>query len=154
MKYIIEFEDEPSFCDGETVRYKCLSAKWWSASDLLINRLEPLTKDSAYQKGYEEGFAEGRKRAELQGESDYDTGYNAGFNAGQMDVSTKTNTETVRETLYMLIDMIDYYKRITSLPDCNTCAFKNEYGICPKPGEQTRINCAYWNENKEGGQNG
>lgn len=39
-------------------------------------------------------------------------------------------------------ELYAFYKRIAALPDCNTCTGKGDWcHLCPKPGEQTRINC-------------
>ena len=38
-------------------------------------------------------------------------------------------------------DCIDYYLRVKSYPDCNTCGIRKECQYCPDLGEQTRINC-------------
>lgn len=36
------------------------------------------------------------------------------------------------------------FKRITSLPDCNTCEKKHDCEYCPELGEPTRLNCPLW----------
>lgn len=55
-----------------------------------------------------------------------------------------TNAEEIKSTLYGLIDMIDYYERVASLPDCNDCGGNNMCMYAPKPGQQVRINCPLW----------
>lgn len=56
--------------------------------------------------------------------------------------------------IYELMDLRDYYKRITALPDCNTCQRKHyncEY--IPRAGQTVRINCPlYLKETKEAKQ--
>ena len=54
----------------------------------------------------------------------------------------------VRSILYGLIDMIDYYNRITRLPDCNDCGKRSVCKYIPEPGEHVRINCPLWSEEK------
>lgn len=49
--------------------------------------------------------------------------------------------------LSFVAECVYYYDRVTSYPDCNTCGKQKTCGYCPKPGEQTRINCPLW-ENK------
>lgn len=41
------------------------------------------------------------------------------------------------------------YRRVMACPDCNTCAKKYRCGYCPRPGEQTRINCPLWEKEPE-----
>ena len=40
-KYIIEFEDEPSFCRDGRNYYRCVRAPWCSISDGVIGKLTP-----------------------------------------------------------------------------------------------------------------
>lgn len=44
MKYIIEFEDEPSMREYGVNYYTCKSARWYNLGDTIINRLEPYTE--------------------------------------------------------------------------------------------------------------
>lgn len=44
MKYIIEFEDEPSMREDGVNYYTCKSARWYNLGDTIINRLEPYTE--------------------------------------------------------------------------------------------------------------
>lgn len=53
----------------------------------------------------------------------------------------------LRGWLYRLIDYIDYYNRIGSLPDCNTCGKQKDCEYVPAPGDFTRINCPHWEAN-------
>ena len=55
----------------------------------------------------------------------------------------------VRSILYGLIDMIDYYNRITKLPDCNDCGKRSVCRYAPDAGDYVRINCPLWSEEKQ-----
>ena len=46
--------------------------------------------------------------------------------------------------LRYVADCVEYYQRVKSYPDCNTCGVKKECKYCPALGEQTRINCPLW----------
>lgn len=55
MKYVIDFEDTPTWEEG--LKYhRCKQAPWWSASDNIINRLEPYDQESAYNKGLDDAW--------------------------------------------------------------------------------------------------
>lgn len=54
--------------------------------------------------------------------------------------------EKIRETLYKLIDAINYMERISKLHDCNDCGIKMQCKYLPEYGDQTRINCPLWKE--------
>lgn len=54
-----------------------------------------------------------------------------------------TNAE-IKAILYRLINIVDYYERVASLPDCNDCGGRNMCMYAPKPGQQVRINCPLW----------
>lgn len=56
--------------------------------------------------------------------------------------------EKIRETLYKLIDAINYMERISSLHDCNDCGRKMKCEYLPAYGDHTRINCPLWQEEK------
>lgn len=54
------------------------------------------------------------------------------------------DTEDFVRMLYHIADYTSRYMQIISYPDCNTCGKKDKCRYCPKPGEQTRINCPLW----------
>ena len=53
---------------------------------------------------------------------------------------TKEQKALIR-LLYHAADCIQYYDRVSCLPDCNDCGRAKECEYLPKPGEQVRINC-------------
>ena len=46
MKYIVEFEDEPSMYVDEVHFYKCIQAPWWGLSEEVIKYLTPYQPDA------------------------------------------------------------------------------------------------------------
>ena len=72
MKYIVEFEDEPSMYVDEVNFYKCIQAPWWGLSEEVIKYLTPYQPDapdtnvgnkiSKFIDGIEEIFADIRER--------------------------------------------------------------------------------------------
>ena len=56
-----------------------------------------------------------------------------------MDKGKKT-----MEYLYHAMDCVQYFHRISKLPNCNTCGKKDTCPHVPKPGESVRINCFDW----------
>ena len=46
MKYIVEFEDEPSMYVDEVNFYKCIQAPWWGLSEEVIKYLTPYQPDA------------------------------------------------------------------------------------------------------------
>ena len=58
------------------------------------------------------------------------------------------NDIDVAAILYKAADAIRYMERISALHDCNDCARKQDCQMCPRCGEQTRINCFFWTEDK------
>lgn len=67
MKYIIEFEDMPSFAEDGIAYYQCRQVPWWFVGDSHISRLTSAQDilyeidkidqkvDEAYQRGLEDG---------------------------------------------------------------------------------------------------
>ena len=53
---------------------------------------------------------------------------------------TKEQKALIR-LLYHAADCIQYYDRVSRLPDCNDCGKNPGCKYLPKPGEQVRINC-------------
>lgn len=51
--------------------------------------------------------------------------------------------EECARMMYHAADCINYYIRVTSYPDCNSCG-RITCQYKPKPGQQTRINCPLW----------
>lgn len=49
--------------------------------------------------------------------------------------------ERTARILHYIADCIQYYERVSCLPDCNDCGRNPECEYLPKPGEQVRINC-------------
>ena len=66
----------------------------------------------------------------------------------EIENDNEDKSDGVRSALYMLIDMIDYYNRISKLRNCNDCGSRKVCKYIPKPGEHTRINCPLWSEEK------
>ena len=76
MKYIIEFEDMPSFAEDGIAYYKCKQAPWWFVGDSLIGKLTSAQNilseidkidqkvDEAYQKGINDGSLDAKQRVE------------------------------------------------------------------------------------------
>ena len=56
--------------------------------------------------------------------------------------------KAIADVAYIL-DTLMAYRNIVQTGDCNRCKIKKECGICPKPGEHTRYNCAFYVEKGE-----
>lgn len=54
-----------------------------------------------------------------------------------------------------ILDTLMAYRNITKTGNCNTCKIKKECGVCPKPGQTVRYNCAFYSggEKHEGRYN-
>lgn len=54
------------------------------------------------------------------------------------------------QTLYDIIQILDQYKAISSLPDCNTCT-REPCEYIPLAGERVRINCPFYQKGEKNG---
>lgn len=57
---------------------------------------------------------------------------------------TKFDNETIRQLLYHLIDIIDFYNIMDNTTNCNNCGNINSCGVAPDYGEKVRYNCHLW----------
>ena len=55
MKYIVEFEDEPTTVEDGLKFYRCKDVSWWQVSDMIISKLKPY--DANYQKGIDDAIS-------------------------------------------------------------------------------------------------
>ena len=67
------------------------------------------------------------------------------MNEERVDVSTTK----LKAELYKIIDIIDYFERMTSLPDCNNCQAKDKCSFIPEPGQYVRVNCPLWGKGSQ-----
>ena len=51
--------------------------------------------------------------------------------------------DAIEELLFERDRYKSFFDRIKDLPDCNICLKKNGCEFVPRPGEHTRINCAF-----------
>lgn len=64
--------------------------------------------------------------------------------------------EQVRDMLYKLIDIINFYHFMSKTSSCNDCDRVRYCEYAPDPGKQVRYNCMFWegrNEEVQSGQN-
>lgn len=54
------------------------------------------------------------------------------------------DNETIRQLLYHLIGIIEFYNIMDNTTNCNDCGNINNCGIAPNYGEQVRYNCHLW----------
>lgn len=59
------------------------------------------------------------------------------------------NTDEIRKFCNRVQTMCDYMDYMKTLHDCNDCAKKNSCEMCPKLGQQVRINCFFWSAENE-----
>ena len=55
----------------------------------------------------------------------------------------RADAEEFAKQLRFAADCVNYYLRMSSLNDCNTCGDR-DCKYKPWPGEQVRINCPLW----------
>lgn len=58
------------------------------------------------------------------------------------------DTTEIRSLCNQILTMCDYVDYMSKLHDCNDCGKKKTCIICPTAGQQTRINCHEWVEEK------
>ena len=51
--------------------------------------------------------------------------------------------KAIADVAYIL-DVLTAYRNMSRTGNCNTCKIAKECGVCPKPGEQVRFNCAFY----------
>lgn len=103
MKYIIEFEDMPSFAEDGMAYYKCKQAPWWFVSDRLIGKLTSAQNilseidkidqkvDEAYQKGINDGSLDAKQRVEGAYQKGLTDAWEAAKKIALMDTETSEN---------------------------------------------------------------
>jgi hypothetical protein len=62
----------------------------------------------------------------------------------------KLDPKEISRILRYVAGCVDYTERITKLPDCNTCGDKKNCPYVPACGDNARINCPFWEEEKRG----
>lgn len=92
MKYIIEFEDVPSFAEDGIAYYQCKQAPWWYSGDTLIGKLTPVQDISPEIDKIDKKVEKLKSYEAEQGHSDtIDESYTIGYK--QANNNSKSNTE-------------------------------------------------------------
>lgn len=58
-------------------------------------------------------------------------------------------SENLKHYLYALVDRVDFFDKVTALPNCNNCAKKNACEYAPQVGQALRFNCPLWSNRVE-----